>query len=225
MTRSPADPPALSAVSLGGALLAPLPKKPLQPLVDLAVRTVRSRHASVFERLADLDAGSIAVEPTDLPVGFLLSLGGSEISLTVYDSPADPDLSGATIRAPLLTLIDLLEGRLDGDALFFSRDLKVVGDMELVVALRNAVDDAEIDLIDDLLSVLGPLAQPARRFADQARGILDRASRDIDALRRALVAPERRELAAQATQLNDVAARLTELATERRRRVTPARRP
>jgi len=41
-------------------------------------------------------------------------------------------------------MIELLEGRADGDALFFSRTLTVEGDMEAVVALRNAIDGSEI---------------------------------------------------------------------------------
>jgi predicted lipid carrier protein YhbT len=39
--------------------------------------------------------------------------------------------------------MQLLEGKLDGDALFFSRDLVVDGDTEAVVMLRNIIDGAE----------------------------------------------------------------------------------
>ena len=49
------------------------------------------------------------------------------------------------IAGPLLGLIGLIDGTYDGDALFFSRDLVVEGDVEAVLALRNAIDDAGID--------------------------------------------------------------------------------
>ena len=40
--------------------------------------------------------------------------------------------------------------------------LSVEGDMAAVVALRNAVDGADISLTEDLLRPLGPLGAPAR---------------------------------------------------------------
>ena len=95
----------------------------------------------------------------------------------------------AAIRGALKTLVDLLEGRLDGDALFFSRELAIEGDTEAVVALRNAVDDAEIDLAEDVLSVLGPASRPAGWALSGAQAIFTRAERDLNALGDALNAP------------------------------------
>jgi ubiquinone biosynthesis protein UbiJ len=89
----------------------------------------------------------------------------------------------------LAILIRLLDGRLDGDALFFSRDLMIEGNMEAVVTLRNAVDGAGIDLLDDLLSVFGPLRGPARLVAGGALSIFARMERDLENLRNAVCAP------------------------------------
>ena len=127
------------------------------------------RHPGLFERLEDLGARAVLIDPVELPVRFVLRAGGGAPTLTVVgrEDAVDAD---ATIRGPLLGLIDLLEGRLDGDALFFSRVLGIEGDTEAVVALRNAIDDAEIDLLDDLLSPLGPLAAPMRELAERALG-------------------------------------------------------
>lgn len=50
-----------------------------------------------------------------------------------------------------MTLLDMIGGKQDGDALFFSRDLSVTGDVEAVVVLRNAIDDTDGSVIDDLL--------------------------------------------------------------------------
>ena len=49
----------------------------------------------------------------------------------------------------------MVDGRLDGDALFFSRDLQVSGDTEAVVSLRNALDDLEGSVADDVAAVFG----------------------------------------------------------------------
>ncbi len=45
----------------------------------------------------------------------------------------------------MLVLIGLLDGTYDGDALFFTRDLVIEGDTAAVLALRNAIEDANLD--------------------------------------------------------------------------------
>ncbi len=91
-------------------------------------------------------------------------------------------------------LVDLLEGRIDGDAVFFARGLTVEGDMAAVVALRNAVDSAEIDLAEDVLALLGPLAVPARRLMPVAGAAAERAAREVETLRDILTAPLRQRI-------------------------------
>jgi predicted lipid carrier protein YhbT len=62
----------------------------------------------------------------------------------------------------------MMHGAEDGDALFFSRDLAVEGDTAAVLALRNAMDDAELDLTEELAALSGPLAAPLRRALARA---------------------------------------------------------
>ena len=65
----------------------------------------------------------------------------------------------------ILMLLGLLDGTFDGDALFFHRTVSVSGQTEAIVALRNAIEDAELTPAD-LLNLNGEAA----RLAD--RGIL-----------------------------------------------------
>ena len=53
----------------------------------------------------------------------------------------------------------------DGDALFFSRDLMVSGDVGAALALRNAIDDAELDLLEEVSDLAPPIARPLRSLA------------------------------------------------------------
>ncbi len=159
-----------AALRLAGLPLRLAPPLVWQPLLAAAMAIMRRRHPNMFERLADLGATELVIDPIDLPIAFLLRLGPQGASLTAIGS--EPVAPTAIIRARLATLIDLLEGRIDGDALFFSRDLVIEGETEAVVALRNAVDDAEIDLAAEVLSLLGPLAAPARRLIGDAAGAL-----------------------------------------------------
>ena len=64
----------------------------------------------------------------------------------------------ARIAGSFLNLFDLIDGSLDGDALFFSRELRITGDTEAVVALRNALDDVDGGVVESITRAFGPLS-------------------------------------------------------------------
>ena len=68
---------------------------------------------------------------------------------------------------------DFQRAREDGDALFFSGALEISGDTSAVLALRNALDDAELDLTEELASWSHP---PFDRWLRRASTRLARAS-------------------------------------------------
>lgn len=219
MKRSKHPAPPLSPVLLAGFAMRPVPPLVLQPALNAAMAAMKRRHPEVFERLADLDGPRYLIDPVDLPFVFLLRLDLEAPILTAAKDAEEVEAT-ATIRGPLVALIDLLEGRLDGDALFFSRRLVVEGDTEAVVALRNAVDGAEIDLLSDLLSVLGPFAGPARVLAGGAITLFARLAEDLETLRAAVIAPEARRTDARLRELDEQLSAL-----ERRIRRRRAQRP
>ena len=141
------NPPPFSPILLAGIVARPLPPALLQPFLNKIFTVLLRRHPGLFERLSDLTDPTFLIDPVDLPLAFVLDATPEHPRLTA-GRKATKEVT-AVIRGPLLTLIDLMEGRLDGDALFFSRALKIEGDTEAVVALRNAIDDAGINLIDD----------------------------------------------------------------------------
>ena len=210
--QAPPLPPPLSPVLLAGFALRPVPPALLGPFLKLALSAVSRRHPDVMARLETLGDAEVLIDPVDLPFSLLLRPGAPSPVL----EPVGGDGEGigrptAIIRAPLLALIDLLEGRLDGDALFFSRDLTIEGDTEAVLTLRNALDSGEIDLIEDLLSPLGPLDRPARWALTAFGAVFTRAARDLETLRDAFVAPVARRSGAQAAEIRELDERLTAL--------------
>lgn len=211
-----------SLVPLGGLALRPVPLFLLQPALAAAMAVMRRRYPDVFDRLEPLGDTDFLIDATDLPVCFRLRLGADSPSLSALRRDDGPPPARAVIRGPLAMLIDLLEGRIDGDAMFFSRGLAVEGDMEAVVALRNAVDSAEIDMAEDVLALLGPLAFPVRRLMPVAGAAAARIARGFDAVRDALTAPLARRCEAQAARLhtleNEIAALRTEMARAKPRR-------
>lgn len=144
--------------------MAPLPLAPLRLVVDRLVGSIVARHPRLFDRLGPHAGKVVRIDPVDLPFLFDVDTTADAPAVAVVDRDA-ADLRRrqattpvARISGPLAGLVGMLNGRLDGDALFFSRDLTVEGDTEVVLALRNALDDAELDLVAEWLASLGRLA-------------------------------------------------------------------
>ncbi len=188
MFPSNGKPPPLSPVLLAGIAARPVSPRLLQPVLDHVMKLLGKRHPDLFERLSCLDDPTFLIDPIDLPVVFHLDATPERSYLEVSRSIERP--AAAVIRGPLMTLLDLLEGRMDGDALFFSRALAIEGDTEAVVALRNAVDDSGIDLRSDVLASFGPFAKPAHRALGIGGKLYNRMSRDLDMLKAAIQQPQ-----------------------------------
>jgi predicted lipid carrier protein YhbT len=77
----------------------------------------------------------------------------------------------AAIAGTFFNLLNMIDGSLDGDALFFSRDLQVSGDTEAVVALRNALDDFEGSALDSVVGSFGLLSGPAAMALSGLRAV------------------------------------------------------
>ena len=208
--------PPFSPVLLLGLALKPLRPAVLQPVFDAMLRVVRRRHPDILERMEPFQDKIVCIDPVDLPFALLLEPNMAEPRLTVRRA-VDPDESHATIRGPLETLIALAEGKVDGDALFFSRQLVIEGDTDVVVALRNAIDGAGIDLVADLTSTLGPLANPARRVADATLEAVGHLRHNVETLRQALIAPAMAGAAARDARLAELEAEIKALRKANRR--------
>ncbi|MCC6779176.1 MAG: SCP2 sterol-binding domain-containing protein [Hyphomicrobiales bacterium] len=159
-------------------IVRPLPLLPLELMVRRLVDNAVDARPSLASRLADSAGTTIAVDPIDCPFAFLITLG-----LTRPRVRAVPDLSDCSyqtrIAAPLLVLLGLVDGSYDGDAVFFSRDLVIEGDTEAALALRNAIENAELDAAC-MVGVPAALRAPFNRVTQTL----------LDRLRRSLEAPE-----------------------------------
>ncbi|WP_022720951.1 SCP2 domain-containing protein [Rhodopseudomonas sp. B29] len=152
-----------------------LPLLPLQILLGICLREIRARHPRIFDRLGPHTAKRYGLAPTDLPIAFVLEPRRMNPRVTVVRTlPANID---ARIAGTLSALIGMTDGSYDGDALFFSRDIEIDGDMEAVVALRNAIDDSRVDFLHESVAWFGPLAAPIERIL---RGIVGAESRTRD---------------------------------------------
>lgn len=143
-----------------------LPVALVQRVVSQVFLRALQQHPDLFDRLGSEARKSFSFAPTDLDLAFVVRPDARSIAAFRPNRAPHTD---ASIAGPMLTLLALLEGRIDGDAVFFSRSLTVTGDMEAMVALRNALDDCDFDLPTDLSDMAGPFAAPFRQIAELIR--------------------------------------------------------
>lgn len=173
LRERPALPPGSHDLAVSLAL-ATLPRPVIAALVRRLTALLPRRHPALAKRLAELEGKSLLIVPDELSYGFHMSFPRGEPRLELIDPDEAPE-TDAQMRGPLRVFYDLARGGRDGDALFFSRELNVTGDMTATVTLRNAMDGAGVDLFSDFIDMPGPLGVVARGaglLVDRTAGIL-----------------------------------------------------
>lgn len=151
------------------AILAPLPLPFLQPVLGYAVSRTARKRPEFFSRIGLHKSKTFLIDPVNMPFVFYLRPDPDSLMLQARRRSCTLPFD-ARIAGTFLTLLDMIDGRLDGDALFFSRDLTVEGDTEAVVVLRNALDDLDGRIVDDIAAAFGPAGAVAMRIIRKTRG-------------------------------------------------------
>jgi predicted lipid carrier protein YhbT len=138
-------------------LLAIVPPAVMQPVLDRIASHVAQSRPQLFARLGPHTRKRYLVDPVDLPFVLILIPDAANPHLKAHARDSRP-ASDACIAGRFLNLLTMVDTSLDGDALFFSRDLRVSGDVEAVVALRNALDDCDGSVFDTIAGAFGPLS-------------------------------------------------------------------
>ncbi len=160
----------------------PLPLAPVTLILTALARQLMRRHPGLQKRLGEYAQRRFLLDLTDLPLLLLLKPATSAPQVIAFSRrqppPYDTRIAGVTAA-----FLGMMHGSLDGDALFFSRDLVIEGDTAAGLALRNAIDDAELDLTVELGVLVKPLAPllahllpSAERFSGVALHRMDQPS-------------------------------------------------
>lgn len=158
-------------------LLKPIPLPLLRFFLNpVAVHIARTR-PELFARLGPHAGKRFLIDPVDLPFGLMLAPDPAKPVLEAYRRE-QPPRHDARIAGSFLDLFGLVDGSVDGDALFFSRALQISGDTEAVVALRNALDDLEGSIVDNVSEAFGPLSKPAALAVSALRTLRARSAHD-----------------------------------------------
>lgn len=218
------EPLPIPATIMKGALhLVPVPL--LQPGLRWIVRRLRAEHPALFRRLCRLAPVSILFEPDDTPHRFLLTITPEDLRLTLAHGAPH---AAVRIRGRLAMLLTLMEGRIDADTLFFSRDVSISGDTAAAVAFRNTLDSETISLLGDVLAAAGPFQSPMRRLVLRIDHDVQRAGAHLtrwrDAMHRAAHHNHESDGKAQAlaVEIAGLRARLDRLEAGNKRRGAPA---
>ena len=161
-----------------------LPRPVLVRLAAAVLRGLDRTHPKLLANLAHLEPAVVHVSPSDLPYRFALTVGREPVSLTIIDR--GPPSADAEVIASVATLVDLLEGRIDSDSLFFRRDLEISGNTSVIVGLRNLLDREELSLAEELGALCGPLRPAARAVAKLLDPMLDWFGERVAAMHRTL---------------------------------------
>jgi predicted lipid carrier protein YhbT len=127
----------------------------VQAALDRIVTNIHRNRPRLFARMGDAAKKSILIDPIDMPFVVRMRPDNDTPDMRAYRRGRAP-AGDAQIRGSFAGLFKMLDTQLDGDALFFSRDLKVTGDLEVVVALRNALDDIDGSIATDVAALFGP---------------------------------------------------------------------
>lgn len=133
-----------SAVSL---LLNVVPAAFPELVGSLALAKMLHRHPKLLGRLGEHASRTYAFVPTDIPFEFAVVPRLGAVTAWRHGSRYRSDVR---VSGPLVLLLALAEGRVDGDAEFFGRKIVIEGDMEAALALRNALENEGIDFTRDL---------------------------------------------------------------------------
>lgn len=132
----------------------PMPLPLINLILKRLVLKIATRRPELFERLEGHHHKWFLIDPTNLPFVLCLQPDPLYPKLKSFRRKRAPTAE-SRITGSFLTLLGMIDGRYDGDALFFSRDLQVAGDTEAVVCLRNALDDVEGSIADDVAAFFG----------------------------------------------------------------------
>lgn len=152
-----------TTLTLRKLLFRPIPVFALQVFLSRCIQTVAKNNPRIFARLGTHAQKCFLIMPTDMPFVLFLRANPQKPELLVRRTASEA--WDAKISGRFMNLLKLVEARMDGDALFFSRELVIEGDTEAVVALRNALDDMDSTVINEAAKAFGRPGAIGLKFA------------------------------------------------------------
>lgn len=145
----------------------PLPLPVLNFFLGKIVNNIGKSRPEIFDRLEGHHHKIFLIIPTNIPFAFCLYPDPIYPRLKAFRKKDLPS-ADSIISGSFLTLLGMIDGRYDGDSIFFMRALRVEGDTEAVVCLRNALDNINGTIAEDVAGLFGV---SGKTFLEFARGV------------------------------------------------------
>jgi predicted lipid carrier protein YhbT len=141
-------------------------KKTSQPFLNFAGKTFVATHKNFFNDLGEYRFYNFLIKINDLPFAILISPNQENFQVTICDKKTHT-AAISTVSAKLKYLLKLAQCNSDADALFFSRHIKIEGNVAAAMALRNAIERGKFtsSLAIPFLVILGRKAEDLRSLA------------------------------------------------------------
>ncbi|KAB2848289.1 MAG: sterol-binding protein, partial [Hyphomicrobiaceae bacterium] len=123
----------------------------------------------IFARLGPHQDQLYVIDPLDLPFALVLRPHPDRLVLRASLRSELP-AAEARIAGSFIDLLRLIDSDVDGDAIFFSRELAISGNTEAIVRLRNALDDVDGSIAARVADLLGPPGRLALSLLRRAGG-------------------------------------------------------
>lgn len=186
--------PPFSPMLFAGLALRPLPVTFLSQLIAFFLRRMDRLYPEISSRMEPLGLCHFHIVPTDFWFSFMVTLDHGKATAAVLRKEQFVSNVTATISGDLLSLMQLLEGSVDGDALFFSRQIMVEGETEAVLTLRNAVDSVDLSVEHILAGFAPPLKPLFKEVISRLTSLHKTAVTDFELVHGSLIEPLTRRI-------------------------------
>jgi len=204
--------PPFSPVLIAGILTQPVPLYIIDKVLEHITSNLQKNHPSILERLEAIENKKFLISPTDLPFSIIITFLKDEIiSVSTKDADIETDVR---IYGSISSLVKMLDGEVDGDALFFSRELIVEGDTEALLTLRNSMDADDINILYEMLDSFGILGPIIEKFIKPSQNFSNAISDNMNLLKNSVLGTVIEELESQEAYIEKLNEKISDLQKE-----------
>lgn len=207
--------PPFSPVLIAGLLTQPMPLYIVDKVLEHITVNLQKNHPSIIERLQIIEDKKFLISPTDLPFAIIITFLKNEIiSVATKDENIETDVK---IYGSISSLVKMLNGEVDGDALFFSRDLTIEGDTEALLALRNSMDADDINILYEMLDSFGILGSIIEKFIKPAKKVHGKIADNMNIIKDSILGSVMEDLESQEAYLDKINEKISKFQKEQQK--------
>ena len=205
------------APEFNSSLLYGLLAKPIicRPIIQIGISKLTKlfidKHPRVIKKMSQFSPSRMVLVPLDMPFDFFVEFSNESLQINIIDKNTYLGKNLTKITASIDVFVKMLEGNLDGDALFFSRKLIIEGETTIIVALRNILEAENVNIKNDIKKSLG-IFYPAFTFLNNIFLTLkNELDQNLGVVKSSMVENIEQQISSQKREHNQLKDKLTKL--------------